>query len=122
MVSTIDVDGHFARRAARSCAAGSAPLLHAVGQIVMRVRRMVNAVLAGNRPALPLQGRTNKTAVLGPAPTNPSWPVPTADRVNVRESLFAEAFNRLLQQNLAIAAMVMTSWSPTVGILKLPVG
>jgi hypothetical protein len=26
--------------------------------------------------------------------------VPAADRVNVRESLFAEAFNRLLQQNL----------------------
>jgi hypothetical protein len=33
------------------------------------------------------------------APTDPSWPVPAADRVNVRESLFAEAFNRLLQQN-----------------------
>src|SRR5215211_3393908 len=52
------------------------------------------------RPAPPLQGRTNKTAVLGPAPTDPSWLVPAADRVNVRESLFAEAFNRLLQQNL----------------------
>jgi len=25
--------------------------------------------------------------------------VPAADRVNVRESLFAKAFNRLLQQN-----------------------
>jgi hypothetical protein len=46
-----------------------------------------------------LLGRTNKTAVLGPALTDPSWPVPAADRVNVRESLFAEAFNRLLQQN-----------------------
>src|SRR5258705_5200739 len=47
----------------------------------------------------PLQGRTNKTAVLDPAPTDQSWPVPAADRVNVRESLFAEAFNRLLQHN-----------------------
>jgi hypothetical protein len=36
-------------------------------------------------------------------PTDPSWPVPAADRVNVRESLFAEAFNRLLQQNLPIS-------------------
>src|SRR5258706_15167904 len=53
-----------------------------------------------DRPPPPLQGRTNKTAVLGPAPTDPSWPVPAADRVNVRESLFAEAFNGLLQQNL----------------------
>jgi hypothetical protein len=40
-----------------------------------------------------------KTAVLDPDPTDPSWPVPAADRVNVRESLFAEAINRLLQQN-----------------------
>src|ERR1700730_13056251 len=53
----------------------------------------------GDRPAPLLQGRTNKTAALDPAPTDPSWPVPAADRVNVRESLFAEAFNRLLQQN-----------------------
>src|SRR5258705_3591133 len=53
----------------------------------------------GDRPAPPLQGRTNKTAALDPAPTDPSWPVPAADRVNVRESLFAKAFNRLLQQN-----------------------
>ena len=30
----------------------------------------------------------------------PSWPAPAADRVNVRESLFAAAFNGLLQQNL----------------------
>jgi hypothetical protein len=50
--------------------------------------------------APPLQGRTNKTAALDPAPTDPLWPAPAADRVNVRESLFAEAFNRLLQQNL----------------------
>src|SRR5258706_8309860 len=57
----------------------------------------------GDRPAPPLQGRTNKTAALDPAPTDPSWPVPAADRVNVRESLFAEAFNRLLQQNLQTA-------------------
>ena len=35
-------------------------------------------------------------------PTDPSWPIPAADRVNVRESLFAEAFNGLLQQNLPI--------------------
>jgi hypothetical protein len=46
------------------------------------------------------KGRTNKTAALDPAPTDPSWPIPAADRVNVRESLFAEAFNGLLQQNL----------------------
>src|SRR5258708_32470795 len=53
----------------------------------------------GDRRAPPLQGRTNKTAALDPAPTDPSWPIPAADRVNVRESLFAEAFNGLLQQN-----------------------
>ena len=33
-----------------------------------------------------------------------TWPVPTADRVNVRESLFAKAFNRLLQQNTFVAS------------------
>jgi hypothetical protein len=60
----------------------------------------------GDRPAPPLQGRTNKTAALDPAPTDPSWPVPAADRVNVRESLFAKAFNRLLQQNLPIPEVV----------------
>src|ERR1700730_6807327 len=58
----------------------------------------------GDRPAPLLQGRTNKTAALDPAPIDPSWPVPAADRVNVRESLFAEAFNRLLQQNRPQAA------------------
>src|SRR6266571_2706569 len=63
-------------------------------------RAQMQSHAPGDRPAPPLQGRTNKTAVLGPAPTDPSWPVPAADRVNVRESLFAEAFNGLLQQNL----------------------
>jgi hypothetical protein len=62
-------------------------------------RAQMQSHAPGDRPAPPLQGRTNKTAVLDPAPTDPSWPVPAADRVNVRESLFAEAFNRLLQQN-----------------------
>src|SRR6476620_3070662 len=62
-------------------------------------RAQMQSHAPGDRPAPPLQGRTNKTAVLGPALTDPSWPVPAADRVNVRESLFAEAFNRLLQQN-----------------------
>src|SRR5258706_5485424 len=65
----------------------------------------------GDRPAPPLQGRTNKTAVLDPAPTDPSWPVPAADRVNVRESLFAEAFNRLLQQNLPLAEVAVAAYS-----------
>jgi hypothetical protein len=36
----------------------------------------------GDRPAPPLQGRTNKTAALDPAPTAPSSPTPAADRVN----------------------------------------
>src|SRR5258708_34697748 len=62
-------------------------------------RAQMQSHAPGDRPAPPLQGRTNKTAALDPAPTDPSWPVPAADRVNVRESLFAEAFNRLLQQN-----------------------
>src|SRR5437870_13524666 len=62
----------------------------------------------GDRPAPPLQGRTNKTAALDPAPTDPSWPIPAADRVNVRESLFAEAFHGLLQQNLPRADSCIT--------------
>src|SRR5260221_7999872 len=66
-------------------------------------RAQMQSHAPGDRPAPPLQGRTNKTAALDPAPTDPSWPVPAADRVNVRESLFAEAFNRLLQQNLPIS-------------------
>src|SRR5205823_3942880 len=63
----------------------------------------------GDRPAPPLQGRTNKTAALDPAPTDPSWPIPAADRVNVRESSFAEAFNGLLQQNLPSTDMAVYS-------------
>src|SRR5947208_10416182 len=66
-------------------------------------RALLQSRAPGDRPAPPLQGRTNKTAALDPAPTDPSWPIPAADRVNVRESLFAEAFNGLLQQNLPIA-------------------
>src|SRR5258708_12101638 len=62
-------------------------------------RALLQSRAPGDRPAPPLQGRTNKTAALDPAPTDPSWPIPAADRVNVRESLFAEAFNGLLQQN-----------------------
>src|SRR6476646_8418322 len=73
----------------------------------------------GDRPAPPLQGRTNKTAVLGPALTDPSWPVPAADRVNVRESLFAEAFNRLLQQNLPIAEIAHGSRSKRMCLEKV---
>src|ERR1700687_2663998 len=75
----------------------------------------------GDRPAPPLQGRTNKTAVLDPAPTDPSWPVPAADRVNVRESLFAAAFNGLLQQNLptrdSCTATNIASFDHLVGAL-----
>src|SRR5258708_32009366 len=53
----------------------------------------------GDRPPPPLQARTNKTAALNRAPTAPSWPAPAAEPINLRESLFAAAFNRLLQQN-----------------------
>src|SRR5260370_23090161 len=53
----------------------------------------------GDRPPPPLQGRPNKTAALERAPTAPSWPAPAAEPINLRESLFAAAFNRLLQQN-----------------------
>jgi hypothetical protein len=68
-------------------------------------RAQMKSHAPGDLPAPLLQGRTNKTAALDPAPTDPSWPVPTADRVNVRESLFAQAFNRLLQQNRHIASL-----------------
>src|SRR5712671_1933996 len=60
-----------------------------------------------------LHGRVRLTNNDLPAPTDPSWPVSAADRVNVRESLFAEAFNRLLQQNLPLA----DSCSAATGIL-----
>src|SRR5438874_12326749 len=69
-------------------------------------RTLLQSRAPGVRPAPPLQGRTNKTAALDPAPTDPSWPIPAADRVNVRESLFAEAFNGLLQQNLPIGDII----------------
>src|ERR1700687_3580016 len=62
-------------------------------------RAPLHSRVPGDRPTPPLQGKTIKTAALDPAPTDPSWPIPAVDRVNVRESLFAEAFNRLLQQN-----------------------
>jgi hypothetical protein len=62
-------------------------------------RALLQSRAPGDRRAPPLQGRTNKTVALDPAATDPSWPIPAADRVNVRESLFAEAFNGLLQQN-----------------------
>ena len=65
------------------------------------------------------QGRTNRTAVLDPAPTDPSWPVPAADRVNVRESLFAAAFNRLLQQNLPKCGLLGTAICKGHVIFKL---
>jgi hypothetical protein len=48
----------------------------------------------------------------GALPNGPSYrahprlyPAPAVDRVNVRESLFAAAFNGLLQQNLPKAVM-----------------
>src|SRR5260370_17459057 len=63
-------------------------------------RALMQSHAPGDRPAPPLQGRTNKTAALGPPPTDPSWPVPAADRVNARESLFTEPFTPLLHQNL----------------------
>jgi len=63
-------------------------------------RAQMQSHVPSDRPAPPLQGRTNKTAALDPAPTAPSWPDPAADPINVRESLFAAAFNGLLQQNL----------------------
>src|SRR5882757_3513180 len=75
----------------------------------MTDRAQMQSHAPGDRPAPPLQGRTNKTAALDPAPTDPSWPVPAADRVNVRESLFAKAFNRLLQQNLPRADICQRS-------------
>src|SRR5258705_10575025 len=37
------------------------------------------------------RSRTNKTAALDPAPTDPSWHIPAVDRVTVKESLFAAA-------------------------------
>ena len=68
-------------------------------------RAQMQSHAPGDRPAQPLQGRTNKTADLDLAPTAPSWLDPAADRVNVRESLFAATFNGLLQQNLPEAAV-----------------
>jgi len=58
------------------------------------------------------------TAALDPAPTDPSWPIPAADRVNVRESLFAEAFNGLLQQNLPQPDIAAASLDDLVGTSK----
>src|SRR6476659_5047764 len=75
---------------ARLAVSGSRSLIHSEPGI----DRCLQSHAPGDRPAPPLQGKTNKTAVLGPAPTDPTWPVPVADCVNVRESLFAEAFNR----------------------------
>src|SRR5258706_3934620 len=64
------------------------------------MRPLFQARAPGDTRTPPLQAKTNKTRPLDPPPTRLSWPIPAADRVNVRESLFAEVFNGLLQQNL----------------------
>src|SRR5262249_7637485 len=53
----------------------------------------------GDPPAPSRPGKTNRTAAVGLASAVPSSPAPDAARLTTTESLFANAGNRLLQQN-----------------------
>src|SRR5260221_11127158 len=55
-------------------------------------RAQMQSHAPGDRPAPPLQGRTNKTAALDPAPTDPSWPVPAANRADDRQYAALHAY------------------------------